>query len=493
MGLRAGRGSKLIGIAAAIGAMILPAAAHADVYVDNGTGTDDAGCGAIGDPCDSIDYAVINSAGAGEAVRIDDGPAYGPVSTLGDGISLIGHEFVGGDEGLVVIQGGGSWAVRVLAGDPAGTIQGLSLRSTSATNSPLFLFDEATVTGNNFDDDGDTCDVSVYNAGNNSTISSNSFSDPSPTVTPKSGVCIQMDATPTVTGGNFFTSLNRGVSASGGDATISFNVFTDTRAMHAIGVGDGAPTITANVILAPGDATAGGIFINSPGGASLRRNLIFGHAYGVNPFGNDVAVELIGDLIANSTSVGLVHADPAGGSTSEGDVNATNVTIYGSGSTEIQTNDAALTLNSSIIGASGTNTLGAAPTCSISFSRGPTPPGAVTVCPPFQTSADPLFVNPLSDFHLSAGSPMIDMGDPAPPPGDILDFDSQTRATDGNGDGIARRDIGADETAGVPGPTLPPAAVPAKKKCRKGFKLKKVKTKRGKKKKRCVRRKRRRR
>ena len=50
---------------------------------------------------------------------------------------------------------------------------------------------------------------------------------------------------------------------------------------------------------------------------------------------------------------------------------------------------------------------------------------------------------PGHEFRLLPGSPLIDMGDPAAPQG--LDLDGGARVADGNGDGIARRDIGAFE------------------------------------------------
>jgi len=81
---------------------------------------------------------------------------------------------------------------------------------------------------------------------------------------------------------------------------------------------------------------------------------------------------------------------------------------------------------------------------------------------------------------------MVDAGNPALPPGGALDLDGDPRAIDGNCDGTARRDIGADElTKSCPAP--PPASNPApspvpapggttaKKHCKKGQKLKKGK------------------
>lgn len=57
--------------------------------------------------------------------------------------------------------------------------------------------------------------------------------------------------------------------------------------------------------------------------------------------------------------------------------------------------------------------------------------------------ADPLFAGP-ADFQLTAGSPAIDAGDPAPG-GPVTDLAGAERVQDGNGDGTPRRDMGAFE------------------------------------------------
>ena len=65
-------------------------------------------------------------------------------------------------------------------------------------------------------------------------------------------------------------------------------------------------------------------------------------------------------------------------------------------------------------------------------------------------AVNPSFVNASAgDYHLNADSPLIDAGtnDQAP----VHDFDGQGRPADGNGDGVATPDIGADE---VPTPPL---------------------------------------
>ncbi len=71
-------------------------------------------------------------------------------------------------------------------------------------------------------------------------------------------------------------------------------------------------------------------------------------------------------------------------------------------------------------------------------------------------NADPRFRDPAGadgvvgtaddDWHLLPDSPCIDTGDPARvPPSDEVDLDRLPRIADGDADGVARIDIGADE------------------------------------------------
>ncbi len=69
---------------------------------------------------------------------------------------------------------------------------------------------------------------------------------------------------------------------------------------------------------------------------------------------------------------------------------------------------------------------------------------------PGNLDADPMFSDPAAgDFTLAAGSPAIDAGDPAftPEPG-RTDLGGGPRLADGDGDGKAVVDIGADERPG---------------------------------------------
>jgi len=64
-------------------------------------------------------------------------------------------------------------------------------------------------------------------------------------------------------------------------------------------------------------------------------------------------------------------------------------------------------------------------------------------------SEDPMFVDPANnDYHLQIDSPCVDAGtnDGAP----NIDYELDSRPVDGNGDGVATVDIGADETHQLP-------------------------------------------
>jgi hypothetical protein len=69
------------------------------------------------------------------------------------------------------------------------------------------------------------------------------------------------------------------------------------------------------------------------------------------------------------------------------------------------------------------------------------------------SNVDPAFVNPASDFHLMI-SPLVDAGTPGALGGgeSTTDLDGNPRLVDGDGDGTARRDLGAYERAGVTPP-----------------------------------------
>jgi hypothetical protein len=88
------------------------------------------------------------------------------------------------------------------------------------------------------------------------------------------------------------------------------------------------------------------------------------------------------------------------------------------------------------------------------FQRGVSGPATTTFTHLPESGVDPVFAGP-GDLRPGAGSPLVDAGDPRPLEAEEPETDAlgDVRAVDGDGDGVARRDLGALERRPPPRPS----------------------------------------
>ena len=460
-------------------ALGLPAVAAADdAFVDADTGSDSNPC-TEDEPCASI-HVGIAAAGPSDTVHVDPG-SYNVGIQVDDGISVVADPFADG-VGQVSLNGGGFPAVEVLAGG-AGTIRGLSI--TSTTNPVIDVSGAVTLTGNR---------VLVPTLG-----------------TTGIGVSALPADAVVIDDNDFFGggANQRAIEAEGADLTISGNRIGDTgnrfnggvfveattdaeivgnqfRGMvqhmansgQAIYIQDATATIVANSVRESVPGTVIPITLNEVAGgvatgASLQRNELYGQGLGVGVIVNDTAgvVTLDGDLITGF-SQGLDAEDAGADSATDADVSVTGATLWENSVADIAIEGSDLSLDSTImsIGVQEAGTV----SCTITFSRASADVPSASGCADVQTVAGPQFVDPAPvsgdpDLHLTAGSPMLDAGNPAAPTGTLLDIDGLPRLADG--DQLCpqelRRDIGADEFGDLLDCDPPQTRVKGKKRSKK--------------------------
>ena len=450
--------SSIVTVCAAL-LFVPPATAlAADTYVDAQSGNDSNPCTAQGAPCLTIQTG-INKAGVGDDVFVDGG-TYAQALSLQNGKSLIAQEFAGAPDGPPVIDGMTGTAIQIVGN--SGTITGFTIRGDSQA---IQGAGSVTIDDNTFDEITITSAVPAdvhLTAGTLVTITDNTFIDATPT---DDQWAVSMSGpTQSVIEDNDFTGFRQALDINTGNTTIRGNTilglhenapFPGTGLVYS----DGTALIEDNVIGPPTVGQTQGIQIidsdsmTSPQtGATFRRNQIYDLDQGIGIVFTPAPVTLQGDLLAGNL-IGLnSQADGLGNG---GNVSATNVTLWDNG-TDIEIFDADLAIDSTIV-EDPINTYASTVACTITFSRGPTTTG--NACQTFQTSAVPTFVNPaVNDYHMTTASPLIDIGQPLPPLPGTTDFDGDARVLDGNCDGMARRDIGADEVVRNCNPTPPPAA-----------------------------------
>jgi len=255
--------------------------------------------------------------------------------------------------------------------------------------------------------------------------------------------------------GAHFTGASRGVSLSMG-ATLEDSTVKLISPPTGVFIEDGhvsRSTITA--------ATGTAIRVNN---GSIQRSRLQGFT-GVEAYAGTSSI--VSSRIVGGENYGIWVGSYAG--VDRAIVDAQNVTILGGGagkgayatatsdpgwSAELHLTNSVIRGFSSSLGASAPST-GEAKVLTSFSDYEPASPGAATGANASISEAnisnvgDAGFVNAAGgDYHLLPGSPLIDAGDPATAPG--LDLDGNPLVIDGNGDGSARRDIGAFEAPAVP-------------------------------------------
>ena len=447
------------GAALAAGAICLwlaPANAQATVYVDAVNGNNGNPC-TLAQPCQSI-FQGLTAATPTDTVLVESG-TYSRF-TLPRGISVVANDFnADNSDPRPVISGDAvGTAVNVIStAQPPGKIEGFVINGEFGS---MDIAGSITVIDNLFNEDTRATrpvyppGSDVHVTGGTVTFRDNTFVDPLPT---DSQIGIGITGGAVTIDDNSFDGFREAVDANGVlDLVITGNTITGlhpgdvsippdpSNVAEGFGLAliESTALVTDNLIHQPaiGGAPVGIFPFDSDPGAGpdsntqMARNRIFGLDIAIYVSGVDGVLSFNGDVLANNSNMGLT----AGTSP----VSIANATIYGNG-LDISLGGATLTMDSTAvedpIDANGS-------TCAITNSRGPTTTG--NTCQTFQTSAAPSFVNPaVNDFHLQLSSPLIDAGNSTPPAGGAVDFDGDPRAVDGNCDGTARRDIGADEAA----------------------------------------------
>ena len=488
---------SVVGIAAAGACLIAaPSASAADLYVDDG-GSDGGGfngCANPASPCKTIAHAILvadGNASPTDSVRVGGG-SYSEAVSLPPGISLLKDVFGPGfgTIGAATINGGASPAVTVEPGAPMRQLGGeFVFKGDSDHDQGSVLVagganaGYVTISGATFNDTATFKQLDILDG--SPRVTSNTFTATidSPN---REAIRYEGDGSPEI-GGNSIGPSGAATSAYlegvhvkgvGGSATPSIH----DNAISGIGVdiadtgGTGIRLETASgqisgntIHKAPSGATQAGIRVEGNATAtgtplSLSRN----QAYDFNTgavIGTEDPVTLSSDVFADNVA-GISLTAPAG-------VTATGITTRNNGGSpaEIALVNTPLTLDSSFLGSAGpVVALIGTSTCTSSFSMSTEAPGNCGLAP----VASPMFANQaMDDYHLLPGSPLIEAGNPAPPAAGALDLDGTTRAVDGNGDCIVRRDVGADEFVGpaaaCPGPSAATPVVPTpprKKKCK---------------------------
>jgi hypothetical protein len=485
-------------LAAAASVLVLAAPASAAIRYADDTPSGVGPCTDPQEPCDLM--TAITVSGLYDEIQIGGG-SYPDPYTLTGGQSLVGANFQNGGvtAGEAVIDGGGTSIRLDGSGITTYTVRGLTILGGTGVlaqnadpggltvNLIDNVFDGSGATGPRVD-----LEALIGDGPISATIEGNDFAGSAPDLNvDRRGIESSFGNAANVINltarNNHFEGYSMAINGIHGVSEITGNRIEEAydpngEDIPAIRLNNAVGTVTDNTI----DSYVGapidrGVSLSHSTAASAdtvtierleARGMVRQAVYASGNLGGDKLI------IRDSLLAPIGNEAPVNATNHDGGLELEGVTVPENASGfSVDTVGTPVSVRSSILG----DSIDTISPCTVAFSRGPTTSG--DSCETFQTSATPGFVDgPNGDFRLAAASPLIDAGDP----GSVgtKDLTGAPRTQDGNGDGIAVRDMGAYELADTFAPKTtftaqPPASIKVKvkkpKKPKKGKKRKKAK------------------
>ena len=377
---------------------------------------------------------AIDAASAGDTVLVSPGTYVENIDFRGKAITVASEQ----GPATTIIDGGGAGSVVTFASGEtrAAVLNGFTIRNGLNSfngGGVLVQFSSPTIAGNRIVENGSCSGAGVYSY----------FSSP----------LIQ---------GN--TIANNFVYACSGASGLGVYVG-----------GDSAAEIVGNVISGnSGFANGGGVTLFAAGSAVVRANVIANNlTSGFSPCTSGGGIWMVNNaqatiadnlVVGNAAGCGggLFWGNASGVTTLVNNTFAENDALEGSAIDFSSFADGQVIANNIILGKAGEPAFSCSgsssaplPVVSSSDVFSQSAPAYSGICVD-QTgtrgnvSVDPLFVQPSApgvpgDYHLQRTSPLVDAGDNAAVGPLSTDLDGNPRISDGNGDGVARVDMGAYE------------------------------------------------
>jgi len=387
--------------------------------------------------CSSCTYktiqAAINASASGDTIKVAQGTYYEAVTIIGKDINLLGGYSPAdwtsqGDPSLTIINARGAGAT-IDIGSASAIVDNFTITGGSGHYSPwhgwtrgggLFIWDDNNrsiiisdniIEGNSAGEGGGTCVEGLENRPLNAQLLRNVIRNNSANVNPRWGGGLSLIYATAILQGN--TISNNTAKWGGG-----FHIWKS------------APTIDGNVITGniaqQSSEQVGGAFFIEESSAFIKNNIIANnqaadYAAGIYikiPYAAQPQPQIVNNTIVANSTEGIVVRDNINPI-----IRNNIIALNGIGISRY--NGIAPVMSNNDVWGNGQNYVNL-------------PPGTNDI------SADPRFVNQAGgDYHLLEGSPCIDTGSSSNAPNS--DFEGDPRPLDGNLDGTALWDIGADE------------------------------------------------